>query len=66
MGLTSYGKVVDEWLPAFEKHILTYNKKPAKQGGEINPYGKCHTINWDHISNIQEIKKFKEMNNDER
>ena len=58
MGLTSYGKVVDEWLPTFEKHILTYNKKPAKQGGEINPYGKCHTINWDHISTIEEIKKF--------
>jgi carbamoyltransferase len=58
MGLTSYGQVINEWLPFFTKHILSYEKKPPQDGSEINPYGKCHTINWDHISEIDEIKPF--------
>lgn len=58
MGLTSYGKVVNEWIPFFEKHILSYEKKQPQQGSDINPYGRCHTINWDYISEIEEIKPF--------
>tara|TARA_Y100000034_G_scaffold127174_1_gene179588 strand:+ start:1028 stop:2716 length:1689 start_codon:yes stop_codon:yes gene_type:complete len=58
MGLTSYGKAIDEWLPFLEKHILSYEKKPPRKAAEINPYGKCHTINWNYISEIEEIKPF--------
>ena len=56
MGLTSYGKVVEEWVPTFKDYILSYSKKPPKPSSEITPYGKAHIINWDYISKIPEIE----------
>ena len=56
MGLTSYGNVIEDWLPVFKEHILSYLKKPQAQSSDINPYGKAHVINWDYLSKIPEIK----------
>jgi len=50
MGLASYGKPIKEWIPFFEKHITTYNKKPRKQVEGLQSYGNIHTTNWDFIA----------------
>lgn len=58
MGLTSYGKVHENWLPFAKRYILNYKKlKSAKIDG-LTSYGKGHRINDLELRNIPELKKY--------
>tara|TARA_R110000824_G_scaffold88773_7_gene218113 strand:- start:81 stop:1766 length:1686 start_codon:yes stop_codon:yes gene_type:complete len=58
MGITSYGDIIDEWLPLIKKHILSYSKARRKRVRGLSNYGKRHSIQWSHIDKIEELKSY--------
>ena len=59
MGLTSYGKLRNEWLNNAKNYIIDYKKiYPKIQSNQLNNYGKFHKVNSKSFSKIKEFKKY--------
>ncbi len=58
MGLTSYGKVREEWLPYAREYVLKYQKFPTAKVGELQQRGLGHRVNDVGLRDIPELKKY--------
>ncbi len=58
MGLTSYGKVHEDWMPYAREYVLKYQKFPIARIGELQERGVGHRINDVGLRNIPELKKY--------
>jgi carbamoyltransferase len=58
MGLTSYGKVRENWIPYVRRYVLDYQKLPILPIEGLNTYGKAMQVNSLHLNDIPELKKY--------
>lgn len=58
MGLTSYGKVQESWIPHARDYVLNYQKLPVLPIEGLNTYGKAMQINSRYLDRIPELKKY--------
>ncbi|MBZ0242393.1 MAG: hypothetical protein K8F24_04190, partial [Bacteroidales bacterium] len=58
MGLTAYGKVIENWLPYAAKYVKEYKKNPLKSIEGLNNYGKGHRINSIGLDEIPDLQEF--------
>ena len=58
MGLTSYGKVRDEWLPYARTYVLKYKKFRTAKVSDLQQRGLGHRINDVGLRDIPELKKY--------
>lgn len=58
MGLTSYGRVREDWLPFARKYVLEYKKIPYAELDDLQSRGLGHRINDVGLRDIPELKKY--------
>ncbi len=58
MGLTSYGKVRDSWIPYARKYVLEYKKFRSEEIEGLRTYGKGHRVNSVGLEDIPDLKKY--------
>ena len=58
MGLTSYGKVREEWLPYAREYVLKYHKFRSAKVAELQQRGLGHRINDVGLRNIPALRKY--------
>ncbi len=58
MGLTSYGKVHEEWMPYARDYVLKYQKYRSEPMDGLRTYGKGHRINSIGLEDIPDLKKY--------
>ncbi|MCW5877208.1 MAG: hypothetical protein KIS85_10095 [Anaerolineales bacterium] len=58
MGLTSYGRTREEWLPAAGRYVREYEKLPRWPTEGLADKGKGHKINSLGLLDIRELKKY--------
>ncbi len=59
MGLTSYGKIRNDWLPYAHEYIRHYQKLPNLPIEGLNTYGKAAQINSRFLEDIPELKQYR-------
>jgi carbamoyltransferase len=59
MGLTSYGRVREDWLPYAREYVLKYQKLPNVKFEGLATHGKNHRINAIGLENIPELENYR-------
>jgi len=58
MGLTSYGQVMEKWLPYARTYVKKYKKLPSAKLNALQAHGLGHRINDIGLRDIEELKKY--------